>query len=545
MINCALKINLWPLFVKAASASERVLKAAERKLTRIKSACSKLERMNWMHYYSTRGNAGSAEASTVILEGLAPDGGLYVPSEALPTFSIDNLQGSSYQSLALEILKPFLSDFDREEIEKAVNTAYSDNNFDHPEITPLKKLSADLYTLELWHGPTCAFKDIALQILPLLMRSARARHDNGGEIVVLTATSGDTGKSALEGFRDVPGIRIIVYFPEKGVSEIQQLQMTTQRGSNVTVAAVQGNFDDAQSGVKDIFSDRVLAARLAAAGCRLSSANSINWGRLVPQVVYYFAAYLKLIEQEVLQPGEKVDFVVPTGNFGNILAGYYAGRLGLPVNRLICAANKNNVLSDFINSGHYNSNRKLHRTLSPSMDILVSSNLERLLFELTGHDSRLIRRWMTDLKTRGRYSIGPGAKEQIDGLFWSDYADDGETNRAIADIYNRYHYLIDPHTAVGMAVLQKYRRRSDQNIPAVVLSTASPFKFAGSVARALFGSKPLRGLSELDMLDMLARETGTAIPSALAGLAAEPVIHKEVIARENMRHHLLANLPDF
>ncbi|MDY6826063.1 MAG: threonine synthase [Bacillota bacterium] len=498
-----------------------------------------------MHYYSTRGNSGSATASTVILEGLAPDGGLYVPSETLPSFSIENLQGKSYQSLALEILKPFLDDFDKREIDEAINTAYSEKNFDHPDITPLKKLSRDLYSLELWHGPTCAFKDIALQILPLLMRSAQVKHKNEMEIIVLTATSGDTGKSALEGFRDVPGIKIIVYYPEKGVSEIQKLQMTTQQGNNVSVAAVEGNFDHAQSGVKDIFSDRELADRLAAAGYRLSSANSINWGRLIPQVVYYFAAYLNLLGQKDLQPGEKIDFVVPTGNFGNILAGYYARRLGLPVNRLICAANTNNVLSDFINSGRYNSNRKLHRTLSPSMDILVSSNLERLLFELTGHNNSLIRRWMTDLKSRGEYRVGHGEKEQIEKLFWSDYANDDETSQMITHIYDRYHYLIDTHTAVGMAVLQKYRRSNDRNRPAIILSTASPFKFAGSVARALFGSERIRGIGELDLLEMLAVETGIDIPPALARLTSEPVIHKEVIAREKMRHHLLSNLPDF
>ncbi|OPL09951.1 MAG: threonine synthase [Firmicutes bacterium ML8_F2] len=498
-----------------------------------------------MQYYSTRGNSGFATASTVILEGLAPDGGLYVPSDTLPSFSPENMQGISYQSLALEILKPFLNDFDKREIEEAVNTAYSERNFDHPDITPLKKLSGDLYALELWHGPTCAFKDIALQILPLLMRTAQIKHENDMGIIVLTATSGDTGKSALEGFHDVPGIKIIVYYPEKGVSEIQKLQMTTQRGGNVSVAAVKGNFDHAQSGVKDIFSDRELAEKLAAAGYRLSSANSINWGRLVPQVVYYFAAYLKLIEQKDLQPGEKVDFVVPTGNFGNILAGYYARRLGLPVNRLICATNINNVLSDFINSGRYNSNRKLHRTLSPSMDILVSSNLERLLFELTGHDSSLIRHWMADLKNKSEYSVSPGEKDQIEKLFWSDYADDDETSQMIADIYNRYHYLIDTHTAVGMAVLQKYRCCSDRNRPAIILSTASPFKFAGSVARALFGSDHIRGIGELDLLEMLARETGIAVPPALTRLTSEPVIHKEVITRENMRHHLLSNLPDF
>ncbi len=492
-----------------------------------------------LRYYSTRNQGEYKTAAEAIKKGLADDGGLYVPAERAVPFKKDNLPRGSYTEIADVIFKLFLTDFDAADMEKAIASAYNDINFDHPLITPLHKLSPDLHVMELWHGPTYAFKDIALQILPHFLRTAIKVTGEKSEVVVLAATSGDTGKSALEGFSNVSGTRIIVYFPEGGVSEVQQLQMTTQEGDNVGVAAVRGNFDDTQNGVKELFNDRKLKERLEKSGYRLSSANSINWGRLLPQIVYYFAAYRDLLSRGELQPEEKVNFVVPTGNFGNILAGYYARELGLPVNRLICAANRNNVLSDFINTGRYLSRRPLHQTFSPSMDILVSSNLERLLFEITEHDPRQIVRWMDQLKNSGEYEVDPETLQKLQGLFWADYADDRETLQIIAETYRYFHYLIDTHTAVGLAVLQKYRTEEKDNCHSVLLSTASPFKFSGSVIKALFDGEKYSGVSELDLLHILSRETGNPVPANLALLHEKPVKHKQVVGRQDMRDHLL------
>ena len=495
-----------------------------------------------MRYCSTRGKAGFTTSAEAIIRGLAPDRGLYVPADKLVPFAFANLPGGSYQDLARYIFQFFLNDYDAAEIESAVRSAYSTGNFDHPQVAPVRKLSEDLFILELWHGPTYAFKDIALQVLPHLLQAAVEKTADRSEIVILTATSGDTGKSALEGFRDVPGTKIIVYFPGNGVSQVQKLQMTTQEGGNVCVAAVRGSFDDTQSGVKKIFSDDQLSARLAAAGYRLSSANSINWGRLLPQIVYYFAAYNDLVGRGRLQPGEKVNFVVPTGNFGNILAGYYARQLGLPVKRLICATNRNNVLSDFINRGIYNSRRTLYQTSSPSMDILISSNLERLIYELNGHDPEQLSALMRDLEFSGEYRIDRETYRKLQNIFWSDFADEDETGRAIADTYRNFKYLIDTHTAVAKAVLDKYLAREKDSCPAVILSTASPFKFAGSVIRAIFGGSCYQENSEFELLEILACETGGSIPVNLANLDQKPVKHKKVIAREAMRDHLLSCL---
>ncbi len=492
-----------------------------------------------MRYYSTRNIAIHTTAAEAIKKGLAPDGGLYIPAEIPAPFKRNTLPGGSYGEIATAIFKLFLTDFEAADLKNAVAAAYNTNTFQHPAITPLKKLSNDTYVLELWHGPTSAFKDIALQILPHLLRTAVRITGEKAEIVILTATSGDTGKSALEGFSDVEQTRIVVYFPENGVSEVQQRQMTTQQGKNVEVAAVKGNFDDTQSGVKEIFSDNCLAEQLEKSGYRLSSANSINWGRLLPQIVYYFSAYRNLLDSGELKPAEKVNFVVPTGNFGNILAGYYARRLGLPINRLICAANHNNVLSDFISSGKYLSRRPLHKTCSPSMDILVSSNLERLLFEITGHDPVRIKMWMNQLKESGEYYIDAETLKILQEIFWADYADDRETLQTIAKTYSDFNYLIDTHTAVGQAVLEKYRLREKDNSRSVILSTASPFKFSGSVIKALYGAKKYQDNSELDLLKILASETGIEIPPNLADLAEKPVKYKQVIERQEMRDHLL------
>lgn len=495
-----------------------------------------------MHYYSTRGKSVYATASETIIKGLAPDGGLYVPAERVTPFASDKLPGGTYIDLANTIFKPFLTDYDEDEIKTMVQAAYSQLAFDNPEITPLIGLSDQLHVLELWHGPTSAFKDIALQLLPRLLTSAQKKSGEKTEVVILTATSGDTGKSALEGFRDVPGIRIFVYYPQNGVSEVQMLQMTTQEGRNVEVAAVEGNFDDAQTGVKQIFNDHRLAVDLAKAGYQLSSANSINWGRLLPQIVYYFYAYSDLTGKGIIKAGEEINFVVPTGNFGNILAGYYARQLGLPIHRLICAANSNNVLSEFINSGIYMSRRPLHLTLSPSMDILISSNLERLLFEISGHDAERLRFLMQNLAERGEYSIDQEMLTKLQQLFWSDFANDAETLKAIATTYTDYNYLLDTHTAVGKVVLDKYLARTSDSHHSVLLSTASPFKFAGSVIQALFGRNRFDRNSELELINILARETGSPIPHNLAGLDQKPVIYRQVIARGEMRDHLLSKL---
>jgi threonine synthase len=494
-----------------------------------------------LHYRSTRGYVQTTSAAKAIIEGIAPDGGLYVPVESVPPFKLDQLPANDYQELAKRIIAPFLSGFDRDALADAVAKTYSPDKFDHPAVTPLHILNEKLAVLELWHGPTYAFKDIALQLLPHLMRLAIRQNGEEMEIVILTATSGDTGKSALEGFKDIPGIRIIVYYPETGVSKIQKLQMTTQEGSNVAVFAVKGNFDDAQNGVKGLFNDRTLAKTLEATGKRLSSANSINWGRLLPQIVYYFSAYLELVKKG-LELGKKINFVVPTGNFGNILAGYYAYRLGLPVNRLICAANRNNVLSDFINSGTYNCHRTLYQTLSPSMDILISSNLERLLFELSNQDTEMVNSWMKQLKQEGEYSITKKVHHKIRNLFWSGYADDQKTIETIADVYSHHGYLIDTHTAVGRAVLDQYLEQETDCLPAVILSTASPYKFTGSVAKAILGGRFNYGFSEIELMRVLARESGTTVPANLARLEQKEVKHKQVIAPAEMRNHLLKTL---
>jgi threonine synthase len=491
-----------------------------------------------MRYKSTRGYSETASAAEAIIEGIAPDGGLYVPTDTVLPFKLDQLPTADYRELARTIFTPFLAGFDSGELNDAVNKAYSPAKFNHPAVTPLHILDEKLSVLELWHGPTAAFKDIALQLLPYLMRLAIRQSGEEKEIVILTATSGDTGKSALEGFKNIPGIKIIVYYPETGVSEIQKLQMTTQEGRNVAVAAVKGNFDDAQNGVKALFNDSQLAATLAGAGKRLSSANSINWGRLLPQIVYYFAAYLELVKRG-LHSGEKVNFVVPTGNFGNILAGYYAYRLGLPINRLICAANRNNVLSDFIGSGTYNCHRPLHQTLSPSMDILISSNLERLLFELSNQDPELVNSWMEKLKQKGEYTVNEAVHQKIRELFWSGYADDQKTSATIADVYGQHNYLIDTHTAVGRAVLGEYWEQEGDGRPVVILSTASPYKFTGSVTRAIMGNRFNHNLSETELIKVLSVETGTTVPANLTGLEEKAIKHKQVIATSAMRDHLL------
>ena len=489
-----------------------------------------------MLYESTRGKYKRVSSAEAIKLGISPDGGLFVPCEnvVIDKDTLRAMVGLEYTDLAYLILKEYLDDYTEEEIRECIRLAYNTKNFDSPVIAPVRRLTDSLYILELWHGPTCAFKDLALQILPHLLTKAADKTGEKATIVILVATSGDTGKAALEGFKNVPGNRIIVFYPERGVSEVQKLQMITQEGNNVDVVAVQGNFDDAQSGVKNIFADESFNEELQKSNFRLSSANSINWGRLVPQIVYYFSAYLDLAAKNAIAPGDKINFVVPTGNFGNILAAYYAMDMGLPVNKLICAANTNNVLTDFIRTGTYNRSRSFVKTISPSMDILISSNLERLLYHITGRDHARVCQWMADLNRTGCYQVDEQTNNKIQEIFWSDYADDKETIEMIGLIYQRYGYIMDTHTAVGMKVYEKYAAATGDITKTVIASTASPFKFNESVVRAILGDAAVRGRDELSLLQVLSSTSGLDIPAGLRDLDRKPSLHKKIAAKEKM-----------
>lgn len=489
-----------------------------------------------MLYVSTRGGGQAVSSAGAIKTGIAPDGGLFVPDSPvrIGPEQMKAMKDMDYCGRAAEILPHYLDDFTAGEIRRCVLEAYSRQAFDHPEVAPLKDLADGVHVLELWHGPTSAFKDMALQVMPRFLPLAAAKTGERAQIVILVATSGDTGKAALEGFRDVPGTSIMVFFPDQGVSEVQRLQMVTQEGGNVGVTAVRGNFDDAQNGVKAIFTNADMKRELASRGFKLSSANSINWGRLAPQIVYYFSAYLDLMRKGLVADGEPVNFVVPTGNFGNILAGYYARAAGLPVNRLICASNRNNVLTDFIKTGIYDRSRTFYKTLSPSMDILISSNLERLLFHLSGGDAEAVGDWMEQLGTRGRYDVGGEILGKIKELFWSDFTDDEETLDTIRETFEKYRYLADTHTAVGISVYGKYRSLTGDSTRTVLLSTASPYKFNSSVVRALLGEQAVAGRSEFELLETLSRVSGTDIPQNLRNLDKKLVLHSRVVDREAM-----------
>jgi len=444
-----------------------------------------------MLYESTRGGLKSISSAEAIKKGIAPDGGLFVPEERvkLSLEDIGRLVNISYQERAVEILKHYIDDYTVEEITECVNSAYTKAKFGCDEIAPVHKLNENVFVQELWHGPTCAFKDMALQILPHLLVKAVRKLGEKDEVVILVATSGDTGKAALEGFKDVDGTRIIVFFPNNGVSEVQKMQMVTQEGKNVHAISVEGNFDDAQNGVKDIFGDMELNRRMEGGGYKFSSANSINWGRLVPQIVYYFSAYADLVKNSEVTLGDKINVVVPTGNFGNILAAYYALRMGLPINKLICASNDNNVLTDFIRTGVYDRRREFKKTISPSMDILISSNLERLLYEITEHNSERINDWMGRLKNDGMYIVDADVKKKISAVFWADFTNESDTLKTIEYLYKENDYLIDTHTAVGVDVYDKYVISTGDMTKTVISSTASPFKFNESVAKAIFGEE--------------------------------------------------------
>ena len=486
-----------------------------------------------MSFFSTRGKS-CVTASQAILSGLAPDGGLYVPA-MFPQFSqqmILSMVDMSWKERAVQILSAYLEDFSRGEISEMVDAAYSAERFDDPAICPVTEIDASTALLELYHGPTLAFKDIALQLLPhLITRSAR-KNGEQREVAILTATSGDTGKAALEGFRDVPGTSCTVFYPLEGVSRIQQLQMTTTAGSNTHVIAVRGNFDDAQTGVKELFSSAEFAAEMNQAGKVLSSANSINFGRLVPQIIYYFSTYADLIGQRRILPGDEINFVVPTGNFGDILAGYYARQMGLPIKKLICASNRNNVLADFFHTGSYSTHRMFVKTISPSMDILVSSNLERLLYETADRDGELVSLWMKQLKESGGYHIGEQRHDWLSSVFAASWADDRETKREIRDLWQQTHRLVDPHTAVGGCVLGEYRRNTGDNTFAVMVSTASPYKFAQDVLSAIEDDEAVQSSDAFECAARLEEITGVPVPPQIAALRDAPVRHKAVCDRD-------------
>lgn len=478
-----------------------------------------------MKYTSTRDGKKSVSACEAIVKGISDDGGLFVPS-SFPNIDgalFDSLLKMDYQERTAKILSLYLDEFTFEELLDITNSAYS--RFDDGDPCPVVKVEDGLYMLELWHGPTCAFKDMALTVLPYLIVGAKRKLGREDRTLVLVATSGDTGKSALEGFKDVDGTEVAVFYPSKGVSPIQRLQMVTQEGKNVHVAGIKGNFDDAQTAVKRIFNDKDIIAKLGEAGYKMSSANSINWGRLAPQIAYYISAYCDLVNGGEIERGDKINFVVPTGNFGDVLAGYYAYRMGLPVNKFIIASNANNVLTDFFNTGVYDINRKFFRTSSPSMDILVSSNLERLIFEVSGRDDAKVRELYANLANGGRFEMDPEVAR--DGVFEAGWADEDDVKETIFTFFDLDDYIMDTHTAVAASVYNDYSCETEDETPTVILSTANPFKFTSSVLEALGSreSDPFKALIRLQTLSAL------ECPDCLAELAYKQEIHTKVIDR--------------
>ncbi len=492
-----------------------------------------------MFYKSTRSQQNATErAAQVIKEGLAADGGLFVP-ESIPTITLKEIHAlckESYPVRAATILSKFLTDYTYEELLADCTEAYAQSSF-VGGAAPLVGIHDNFYSLELWHGPTAAFKDMALQIMPRLLSRALVKTGEERTALILVATSGDTGKAALEGYKDIPRVKIMVFYPVDGVSHVQKLQMSTQTGNNVNVCAIRGNFDDAQNGVKEIFGDASMAERLNKNGYFFSSANSINWGRLAPQIVYYISAYCDLLANGTCKLGEEFNVCVPTGNFGNIFATYLAKRIGLPIRHLICASNSNNILTDFLRTGVYDRNRDFYLTMSPSMDILISSNLERLLYFTAGSEQTAL--WMDSLKKTGRYEVTPEVLAEIQQNFTGYYADEAETAKTIAEVYKTHHYLADTHTAVAISAAEQYVKETGDTIPMVIDSTASPYKFANNVYRAVTGEEPT---SDLDSLEELSSATKTEIPYPLAGLAARTVHFKEVVDRDKMADAVLAYL---
>ena len=477
-----------------------------------------------LFYKSTRDDSVKVTASQAILKGLAPDGGLFVP-ESIPSFdkSLEELSKMSYKEVAYEVMKLMLDDFTEEELKACIDKAY-DEKFDTDVIAPLVKADGAYY-LELFHGATIAFKDMALSILPHLLITSAKKNDVHNEIVILTATSGDTGKAALAGFADVKGTRIIVFYPKNGVSPIQEKQMVTQKGDNTYVIGIKGNFDDAQTGVKKIFGDKELEKEMAEAGFQFSSANSINIGRLVPQIVYYVYAYTRLLADGEIKAGDKINAVVPTGNFGNILAAFYATHMGLPINKLICASNENKVLYDFFTTGEYDRNREFVLTTSPSMDILISSNLERLIYRIAGNSAKKNSELMESLKNTGKYEITPEMKAQLSD-FYGNYATEAEDAATIKKLYEDTGYVIDTHTAVAATVYEKYKKETGDDTVTVIASTASPYKFTRSVMDAI--DSKYDSMTDFELVDELSKISNVAVPQAIEDIRTAPVLHDTV-----------------
>ncbi len=472
-----------------------------------------------MLYTSTRDKSIKVESAVAIAHGISKEGGLFIPVE-IPKISkddINELVGMDYIGRAKKILSLYLTDFSEDEIDYCVNGAYAKGKFSDEKIAPLHSFSDKAEILELWKGPTCAFKDMALQLLPYLLTVAAKKSAPDKKIVILVATSGDTGKAALEGFKDVPGTKILVFYPEDGVSPMQKLQMITQEGENVGVCAIEGNFDDAQNGVKAIFTDKEVAKKLDGMGMMFSSANSINWGRLVPQIVYYVSAYCDMLSKGKIKMGDEINVVVPTGNFGNILAAYYAKEMGVPIKKLICASNANDVLTEFLKTGVYNRVRDFYTTISPSMDILISSNLERLLFLLSSMDDVKVNAWMKELKESGKYRVDDEVLSKIKAVFEAGCCNDEKTKATIAEVFEEKKYLCDTHTAVAVAVYEDYIAQSGDSTPTVIASTANPFKFSASVLDAVRPGMT-EGMNEFDMVLGLHVETGADCPPQLANL---------------------------
>lgn len=488
-----------------------------------------------MKYCSTRNNNEYIESAEAIIRGIAPDGGLYIP-ESIPRFTDDEIEiimQADYKKTALVVLSKYLTDFTSDELEYMIDKAYS--SFEADDVVPLKKINDNDYVLELWHGPTSAFKDVALQILPYFMTTAAKKVGMEKMIHILVATSGDTGKAALEGFKDVPNTRITVFYPAQGVSKMQKLQMMTQEGKNVGVSGIEGNFDDAQTGVKKIFADPEMATKLASKGEVFSSANSINWGRLVPQIVYYVNAWAQLVKSGCKSTSFNV--LVPTGNFGNILAAYFAKEMGVPINKLICASNKNNVLTDFFCTGVYDKKRKFYATSSPSMDILISSNLERFIYLLANRDANATKEYMRLLNEKGEYEITDDMKKNAERLFFASYANDEQTALAIKKTFDEYGYLSDTHTGVGIKVCDDFRRATGSDEPVVIASTASPYKFPRSVLGAI--DQGLVCDDEFELLNRLEKKSGVKIPYRIAALKDKKIRFDNVCKPENMKDYVL------
>lgn len=488
-----------------------------------------------MLYTSTRDRSVSVTASQAIAKGISADGGLFVPTE-IPKLSLDDIKRIGeldYIGRAKEILKLYLTDFTDEELTMCVEGAYKAGKFSSEKVAPLHRLNDNADVLELWRGPTCAFKDMALQLLPYLLTVSASKSLKDTKIVILVATSGDTGKAALEGFKDVPNTEILVFYPVDGVSPMQKLQMTTQEGNNVSVCAIKGNFDDAQSGVKAIFTNKEIEEKFKENHLAFSSANSINWGRLVPQIVYYVSAYCDMVSEGGVKLGDEINVVVPTGNFGNILAAYYAREMGVPIKTLVCASNANNVLTDFLTTGNYDKNRAFYCTTSPSMDILISSNLERLLFILSDYDDKKTADLMKQLTTDGKYDVDAELLSKIKSVFSAGCCDDTATKATIRDTFTEHNYLIDTHTAVAVRVYEDYTEETGDKTPTVIASTANPYKFSKSVLSAV--SDEIKSSDEFSMVDELHEKTGEPIPQQLASLKGKTPRFTRVADKDEMK----------